>query len=70
MSEFTNVHGCVPRETMLRKNLTEFFFSVKDKMLFVNSIQKPELLGYWHHFLIAVYVGALAAVQRVGRIVW
>jgi hypothetical protein len=55
---------------MLRKNLTEVFFSVKDKMLFVNSIQKPELLGYWHHFLIAVYVGAWAAVQRAGRIVW
>jgi hypothetical protein len=60
----------VPREIMLRKNLTESFFSVQDKMLFVNSIQKPELLGYWHDFLIAVYVGAWAAVQRVGRIVW
>jgi hypothetical protein len=55
---------------MLRKNLTEFFFSVKGKMLFVNSIQKPELLGYWHHFLITVYVGAWTAVQRVGTIVW
>jgi hypothetical protein len=52
---------------MLRKNLTEFFFSIKDKMLFVNSIQKPELLGYWHHFLIAVYVGCMGSSTKGGK---
>jgi hypothetical protein len=55
---------------MLRKNLIEIFFSGKDKMLFVNSIQKPELLGYWYHFLIAVYVGAWAAVERGFQSTW